>query len=142
MLNNSSYTLIDSSSEHGTTMRLFQRGEEFSIRVDKEDSELMNNSFHYSEDVLAELACKHISNTENPHLLVGGLGMGFTLASALKHSGPSAKVTVSELMPAVVSWNQNYLGAGSGFPLSDQRVSVLEQDVGKVMTTIIGILSD
>ncbi len=129
-----SYTLLDSSSEHGTTMRLLQRGKEFSIRVDGEDSELMNNSFHYSEDVLAELACNHLKHREKTHILVGGLGMGFTLASALKHSSPDTRVTVSELMSAVVRWNKKYLGVCAGFPLQDKRVSILEQDVGKVMT--------
>jgi spermidine synthase len=128
------YTLLDSSTEHGTTMHLFQRDDEFSIRVEKEDSELMNNEFHYSEDVLAKIACEHVHTREQPHLLIGGLGMGFTLASALKHSSASAKIIVSELMHAVVRWNQTYLAHLAEFPLHDNRVQVLEQDVGQVMT--------
>ena len=128
------YTLLEASTEHGTTMRLFQRGDEFSIQVDGEDSELMNNGYHYSEDVLAELACEPVRARENAHVLVGGLGMGFTLASALKHSNADATVSVSELMAAVIRWNELYLGEGAGFPLRDQRVAVLNQDVGKVMS--------
>jgi len=127
------YTLIDSSTEHGTTMRLLQRGEDFTIRVDGEHGELMHSSVHNSEDVLAELACKHVAGRENPHLLVGGLGMGFTLASALLHSGPDARISVAELMPAVVRWNRDHIGAIAGFPLNDERVDVIIQDVGKVM---------
>jgi len=128
-----SYTEIDSSTEHGTTMRLLQRGDEFTIRVDGEFGELMHSSVHNSEDVLAELACKHVAEQENPHLLVGGLGMGYTLASALLHSGPTARISVCELMSAVVRWNQTHIGAIAGFPLNDERVDVIIQDVGKVM---------
>jgi spermidine synthase len=127
------YTLIDSSSEHGTTLRLYRRGEEFSIRVDRQQGELMNSRLHNSEDVLAELACAHMREREVPRLLVGGLGMGFTLRAAISHSPPGARITVAELMPAVVRWNRQYLGAVAGFPLEDARVDVLEQDVSRVM---------
>jgi len=126
------FRLLDTASGHGTTLRLYQRGDEFSIRVDKA-GDLMNSRSHNSEDVLARMACEHISGRENPHLLVGGLGMGFTLRAALSHSAPSATVTVAELIPAVVRWNRDYLGAVAGFPLDDARVHVVEQDVGKVM---------
>ena len=126
------YKLIDTASWAGTTLRLYQRGNEFSIRVDKA-GELMNSRAHHSEDVLAELACKMIAGREKPRLLVGGLGMGFTLAAVLSHTGPEARVTVSELIPAVVRWNRDYMGSLAGFPLNDGRVHVLEQDVGLVM---------
>ncbi|MDQ6956538.1 MAG: MnmC family methyltransferase [Mariprofundaceae bacterium] len=127
------YTLLDTCNEHGTIMRLFQRQNEFAIRVDHQDGELMHSSVHNSEDILAKIACKHITDRENPHLLVGGLGMGFTLAAALAHSSQTASITVAELMPAVVRWNQGALGAVAGHPLKDKRVNVLIQDVGKVM---------
>lgn len=126
------YKQLDSACEHGSTLRLYQRGDEYSIRVDKA-GELMNSRAHNSEDVLAELACEHVSGCEKPHLLVGGLGMGFTLRTALDHSSPSARVTVAELIPAVVRWNREFLGALAGFPLDDPRVDVAEQDVGKLM---------
>ena len=127
------YTLLDSSTENGTTLRLLQREDEFTIRVDGEHGELMHSSVHNSEDVLAEIACNHVADRQNPRLLVGGLGMGFTLASALLHSDHGARITVAELMPAVVRWNRGVLGAIAGHPLADERVDVLEQDVGKVM---------
>ncbi|GAV19809.1 spermidine synthase [Mariprofundus micogutta] len=126
------FRLIDEATEHGTTMRLYQRGIDYSIRVDKA-GDLMNSRLHYSEDVLAELACKAISARKQPHLLVGGLGMGYTLAAVLANTSDCARVTVSELMSAVVRWNKEYLGILAGCPLEDQRVHVLEQDVGKVM---------
>ncbi|MDX8404915.1 MAG: hypothetical protein R8K50_02040 [Mariprofundus sp.] len=127
------YTLLDTSSEHGTTLRFLQRGDEFTIRVDDQVGELMHSSVHNSEDVLAELACKHVADREHPRMLIGGLGMGFTLASALRHSGPNAHITVAELMPAVVRWNRGVLGTVAGYPLNDERVDVIIHDVGKVM---------
>jgi len=126
------FRLLDTVTEHGTTLRLYQRGVDFSIRVDKA-GDLMNSRQHHSEGVLAELACEPIANRKKPHVLVGGLGMGFTLAAALSHLPRDARITVAELMPAVVRWNREYLGIVAGFPLDDERVYVLEQDVGKVM---------
>ena len=126
------YTLLDTCSDHGTTLKLYQRGDEFSIRVPKQ-GELMNSSLHNSEEALAKLACEHVTGLEAPHLLVGGLGMGFTLAATLAHTGSSARVMVCELMPSVVRWNHRYFGMVAGFPLDDERVYVVEQDVDKVM---------
>ena len=127
------FRLLDTATEHGATLRLYQRGMEFSIRVDKA-GDLMNSRMHHSEDVLAELACKPIAKRKNAHVLVGGLGMGFTLAAALSHTGSCAKVSVAELMPAVVRWNYEYLGIVAGCPLEDERVQVIEGDVGKIMS--------
>jgi len=126
------YELIDTATEHGTTLRLYRRGDEFSIRVDKA-GELMNSRLHNSEDVLAELACTPVAGRRQAKFLVGGLGMGFTLAAALKHSGPDASVIVAELMSAVVRWNREHMGNVAGYPLQDKRAQVLEQDVGKIM---------
>jgi len=123
---------IDRADDHGGIMRLYQRGEEWSIRVDKQ-GELMNSRAHNSEEVLAVLACKLIAGRKAPHLLIGGLGMGFTLRAALEHVVQDAIVTVSELVPAVVRWNREHFGALADHPLSDPRVKVLEKDVGKVM---------
>jgi len=126
------FRLLDTATEHGATLRLYQRGVDFSIRVDKA-GDLMNSRQHHSEDVLAELACKPVASRKKPHVLVGGLGMGFTLAAAISHLPQGARITVAELMPAVVRWNREYLGIVAGFPLDDERVTILEQDVGKVM---------
>lgn len=93
----------------------------------------MNSRAHHSEDVLAELACARLGKRKRPRLLVGGLGMGYTLRAALDHAGAQARIIVSELLPAVVRWNREYLGGLAGHPLNDPRVEVLEQDVSKVM---------
>jgi len=107
---------------------LWRRGAEFSIRI--AGAELMNSRAHGSEDALAELTCSRLRRKLARRLLIGGLGMGFTLAAALEQSGPDAMVTVSELIPAVVGWNREHLGHIAGRPLQDPRVSVAEEDVG------------
>jgi len=126
------FLLIDTAVWGETTLRLYQRGDEFSIRVNKA-GELMNSRAHYSEEVLAQLACEKIAGRKNPQLLVGGLGMGFTLAAVLARTTRDAQITVAELIPAVVRWNRDYMGALAGFPLSDARVRVLEADVAVAM---------
>ena len=115
----------------GGAMKLYQRAHEFSISVKNE--ELMNSRMHGSEDALAELACKRVADRKNPRVLVGGLGMGFTLAAALEHLGKTATVVVAELVPAVVKWNRTHLAELAGRPLDDPRVEVRESDVGKVI---------
>lgn len=113
-------------------LQLFQRGEEFSIRIVGR-GELMNSRAHGSEDALAALACERLAERTHPRILIGGLGMGFTLAAALRELGPEAQVVVAELVPAVVAWNRGTLAALAGNPLQDPRVTVREMDVGKIM---------
>lgn len=103
------------------------RGWEFAIRV--EGRELMNNQVHGSEDALADIACARMAKRDDARVLVGGLGMGFTLAAALRGVGPEGSVTVAELVPAVVKWNRGDLGAASGRPLDDPRTIVYDGDV-------------
>ncbi len=115
----------------GEEIKLLQRGEEFSIKVGHE--ELMNSRVHGSEDAMAELSCNKISEIKNPRILIGGLGMGFTLRAALNNLGHGAKVIVAELVPSVVKWNRKYLGDLNRRPLDDKRVSVREEDVALVI---------
>jgi len=111
----------------GEELRLYQRGEEFSIRVD--ERELMNSRVHGSEDALAELACRRIGDRPRARILIGGLGMGYTLAAALQRLGPQGEIIVAELVPAVVAWNRGPLAALAGSPLQDARVIIREEDV-------------
>jgi spermidine synthase len=111
----------------GGIMKLYQRAHEFSISI--KNDELMNSRMHGSEDALAELACKRVADREKPRVLIGGLGMGFTLSAALANLGANAEVVVAELVPAVVKWNRTHLAALAGHPLDDPRVSVKESDV-------------
>ena len=112
-------------------LRLYCRGDDFVIKAGK--YELMNSRMHGSEDALAVLACQRIANRPRPRLLIGGLGMGFTLAAALQQLGPDAEVVVAELVPAVVTWNHGPLAALAGSPLEDPRVKVYEGDVGELI---------
>ena len=124
------WTLIDSSEipADGGELRLYQRGEEYSIMI-VGGGELMNSRLHGSEDALAELGCRHLIDQPHPRVLIGGLGMGYTLAAALGQLGPDGEVIVAELVPAVVTWNREHLGAFAGQPLEDPRTSVSEGDV-------------
>lgn len=112
----------------GGELRLLQRGAEFSIRLGR--NELMNSRIHGSEEALAQLACARIATRARPRILIGGLGMGFTLRAALGVLGAEARIVVVELVPAVVAWNRGPLADVSGRCLADARVSVREADVG------------
>lgn len=127
------WQLLDSAQVPGEkgVLRLYRRGGEFSIRVD--GSELMNSRLHGSEDAMAELACARIASLPSPRVLIGGLGMGFTLAAALKRIGAEGRAVVAELVPAVVAWNRGPLGALAGHPLNDTRVTVREADVAQIL---------
>jgi spermidine synthase len=116
---------------NGGDLCLYQRGEEFSIRVG--NRELMNSRAHASEEALAELACARVAGRTNPRILIGGLGMGFTLATALRRLGPDGRVVVAELVPAVVTWNRGPLAPLAGHPLRDARVTVCAVDVAQLL---------
>jgi len=110
---------------------LLRRGEEYSIRT--AGTELMNSRRHGSEDALAELTCSRMKQKSGTRILIGGLGMGYTLAAALAQSDSDTLITLSELIPAVVRWNRQHLGHLAGMPLDDPRVSVKEEDVGETI---------
>lgn len=110
---------------------LRKRGAEFSIRT--ATTELMNSRLHGSEDALAELTCCRLQHGHGLNILIGGLGMGYTLAAALACSGQDARITVCELLPAVVRWNHNFLGHLAGRPLDDARAAVIEGDVAQAI---------
>jgi spermidine synthase len=117
----------------GGELRLLRRAEEFSIRLAGYPGDLMNSRLHGSEDELAALACAKLAGRKNPRVLIGGLGMGFTLAAALHQLGPAAEVVVVELVPEVVAWNRGPLGELAAHPLDDPRVTA---EIADVTTTI------
>jgi spermidine synthase len=112
-------------------LRLYRRDEEFSIRVG--GRELMNSRVHGSEDALGQLACARIADCPRPRVLIGGLGMGYTLRAALHALSAQGQVIVAELIPAVVAWNRGPLGDLAGHPLRDDRVTVREVDVAGIL---------
>jgi len=122
----------------GTRLRLLQRNDEFAIKIAGTTGELMNSRVHGSEDALATLACERIADLPAPRILIGGLGMGFTLAAALAALGKDARVTVAELVPEVEDWNRGPLGAAAGNPLNDPRASIHIGDVAELLKSSDG----
>ena len=116
---------------NGIDMKLTRRGNEYIIFANGKS--LMSSRMHGSEEALATLACRRVRTMEQPCVLVGGLGMGFTLRAALDFLPRDTMVVVAELVPAVVEWNRGPLGLLAGHPLKDKRVRV---DVGDVAVTL------
>jgi spermidine synthase len=112
-------------------LRLMRRGAEFSIKLGT--NELMNSRLSGSEAALATLAARKIEKVAKPHVLIGGLGMGFTLRAALAALGSNAHVVVAELVPAVVAWARGPMAGIFGDSLSDARVDIREVDVARVI---------
>jgi len=117
---------------NGGELELTQRDKEFSIHLKGVRGELMNSRMHSSELALSELGCAHVKNTESAKVLVGGMGMGFTLAAALKSITKSSSVVVAELVPEVIEWNRGPLGECAGNPLDDHRVILHLGDVAEL----------
>jgi spermidine synthase len=103
-------------------MVLYQHDRDFLIEIDGED--LMLSRHHESELELARLGCAHLAGSKAPSILIGGLGMGYTLRQALDMLSPQAEVVVGELLDAVVEWNREFLGKLNGQPLADERVDL------------------
>jgi len=131
------WQLIDTAKipGNGGELELRQRGADFTISI-VGGGVLMSTRAYGSEDALARLACKRIAGRTAARVLIGGLGMGFTLAAALRHLGDDAEVTVAELVPAVVAWNRGELGGHADHPLRDSRTRVREGDVAGVLRSV------
>ncbi|MGB5488881.1 MAG: hypothetical protein WBN06_15935 [Lysobacterales bacterium] len=114
------------------TLLLYRGKDDFSIKISG-GFELMSTRKHGSEDALGSLPCKRLKQPESARVLIGGLGMGFTLAAVLAELGPKAEVTVAELIPEVVDWNRGPLGDFSGRPLDDPRTRIHVGDVAKLL---------
>jgi spermidine synthase len=112
-------------------LRLMRRGGDFSMMLGP--NELMSSRLSGSEQALATLACKRIEAVRNPHLLVGGLGMGFTLRAALAVLGENARVTVAELVPAVIAWARGPMAEIFGDSFADPRADIRCADVVDVI---------
>jgi spermidine synthase len=124
---------VDSARVPGADvdLRLMRRGAEFSMMLGS--NELMNSRLSGSEEVLATLACRRIETVEAPYLLIGGLGMGFTLRAALAVLGPRAKIVVAELVPAVIAWARGPMASVFGDSLQDPRARIRQADVAEVI---------
>ena len=120
--------LIDTADlPGGGSLRLIQRGTEFSIMLGA--NELMNSRVRGSEEALATMVIDRMPVRPDPALLIGGLGMGFTLRAALGRLGPAATVNVAELVPQVVDWARGPMAAVFADSLEDPRVTTRVEDV-------------
>src|SRR6202158_3718100 len=112
-------------------LRLMRRGTDFSMMLGP--NELMSSRLSGSEAALATLACRRIAAVKAPHLLIGGLGMGFTLRAALAVLGADARIMVAELVPAVIAWARGPRADIFGDSLTDPRARILSADVVEVI---------
>jgi spermidine synthase len=124
--------VIERVAVPGGELVLARRGTEYSIRVGS--IELMNSRDHGSEDELGRQTAARLTRPK-PHVMIGGLGMGFTLRAALDALPADARVDVVEIVPAIVRWNLGELGPLANEPLADPRVTVIEADVAEAIRT-------
>lgn len=127
------WSVLDTAKVPGSEseLRLKQRGAEFSIMLGT--NELMNSRLSGSEEALARLTCERLAGRERPGVLIGGLGMGFTLRAALGALGTDARIEVAELVPAVVAWARGPMSGVFARSLDDPRVTIREVDVGRLI---------
>ena len=118
----------------GSTMALVERDGEYVIRVN--GRELMSTRHSFSEEQLGVVACRERAQLEGACVLIGGLGLGFTLRAALAHLGRDALVLVAELVPEVVDWNRNPAYPLASAELADPRTKVMIGDVADIMLRI------
>jgi spermidine synthase len=123
--------LAETTAPDGTTLKLTRRDTEYIILANGKS--LMSSGMHGSEEALATFACRRARAREEPCVLIGGLGMGFTLRATLDVLPPDATVVVAELLPAVVEWNRGTLGPLAGHPLKDKRVRIEMCDVAETL---------
>jgi spermidine synthase len=116
----------------GGELRLKRRGTEFSIMLAA--NELMNSRLSGSEEALARLAAQRLRDRAHPRILIGGLGMGFTLRAALAAFGPDARIEVAELVKQVVDWARGPMAELFAGCLDDGRVSIAVSDVGALIS--------
>ena len=129
--------LATATAPQGGTLRLLRRGEEFSIRLG-DGNELMNSRLGGSEEALATLSLDRLAGRPTPRVLIGGLGMGFTLRAAQSVAPPDARLIVSEIVPDLVDWASQHMAAVFGECLLDPRVEVRTGDVGVEIRSAMG----
>lgn len=123
--------LGDAHTPDGTRLEFFRHDGAYLIRAD--GVELMSTRRHLSEDRLADVVCERLTNVPNARVLIGGLGLGFTLRAALRHLRDDAEVVVAELVAAVIEWNANEAYGLSAEAMRDARVRIVHDDVSNVL---------
>ncbi len=121
--------IAESTTPDGARIRLAREQGNLVIRINQ--ISLMSSRIQGSEMRMAEISCAGLRS--DALVLVGGLGMGYTLRATLDQLGPSGKVVVAELLPVLVEWNRGPLGPLAGHPLQDPRVQLVQDDVGRLL---------
>ncbi len=128
--------LGESRMSDGTVFSLHKRGNEFFLKYN--GNELMSTNHTYSEQLLAEIGCAHVQKKSkratSPKVLIGGLGLGFTLKRALEMVGSSATVEVAELMQPLIEWNRTFLVEYNGPLLEDPRTRITQGDLFDILS--------
>lgn len=124
-------TLGEATTPDGTRITLRRRGHEFLLLADGRS--LMPSTITGSEQALATVGCTHLTQRPGARILIGGLGMGFTVRAALDVLPADATIVVAELVPEVKTWNETFLGHLAGHPLRDRRVVV---EIGDALQVI------
>ncbi len=124
-------TLAQTRTPQGADLTLHAHDGNYYLRVNRQP--LMGTNASESEKMLAQLACERLSEKTEARVLIGGLGFGFTLRRVLELTGRNADVQVAELLPEVVAWNREFLGAVNGVLLDDPRVQVFVEDVFQII---------
>lgn len=122
-----SHKLAETTTADGGNLTLVEHDGSYCIRLNGQD--LMHSRTSASELLLGQVGCGRLSEVAAPRILIGGLGLGFTLKSTLDQVGPEARVEVAELFPEVIRWNRDFLGSLHGKLLDDPRVEVHAEDV-------------
>ena len=125
--------LAEARTPNGTVIALFRHDGAYLIKAD--GVELMSTRRHFSEDRLAEVACAPLRAARRARVLIGGLGLGFTLRAALRELGPDAELVVAELLPEVIAWNADPAYELSAEAMRDPRVRIAQDDVSNVLRT-------
>lgn len=126
--------LLDTATmPDGTPLTLHEHDDTLSIRVG--GVELMSTRQHHSEERLAELACAGLQERSRAAVLIGGLGLGFTLRETLRHVATDATVVVAELVPAVIAWNRDPAHRLAADVIDDPRVEIVTGDVADLLAT-------
>jgi len=129
--------LATATAPEGGSLRLMRRGDEFSIRL-AGGNELMNSRLGGSEEALATLALDALGNRPAPRVLIGGLGMGFTLRAAQRIVPPDAQLVVAEIVPELIGWASEHMAGVFGACLADPRVEMRLGDVGAMIRAAAG----
>jgi len=119
-----------------TAVKLMRRDDEYILLAD--GAVLMSSRMHGSEEALATIGCERARTLKQPSVVIGGLGMGFTLRATLDLLPADATIVVAELLPVVVEWNRGVLGPLAGHPLNDKRVEVITGDVFTILGSHLG----